>query len=120
MTDTKKKAPTGEYSGRLEFNPDTGFHEDGEGNSVVTRDEGKTWHYATDEDVSHIARYSKRFLNVDTTANAVVGLTEEEARAQHPHHFEPTDDDPHKDGLLHDPDIVAEKITSHTEAYKDA
>lgn len=117
---------TEQYRGRLAFDPETNFHTDNEGRQVVTPDGGQTWYYAEDGDPSHFERYHKRFAEVDTTANAVLGMDPSEAREAHPHHFEVQPDDPHYDGsqqnktaLLYDPDVEAAKITSHTEAYAE-
>lgn len=125
-----KTAPTGAYSGRLSFeadhdSPHYGFHTDLDGNPVVTEDEGKTWRYAEEGDPSHFERYHQRFATVDGTANRLLELqlehgrekAEELMREEQPHHFEVQSDDPHFDGVLSDPDHIAEKITGHTEAW---
>lgn len=98
------------YSGRLSFDPDSGFHLGEDGKKVVTLDQGKTWQYATPQDTSHIERYQERVVGVDTTVNA----TDPE-----PHHYEVQADDPHFAGVRSDPDAAAPTLTSHTEAYKD-
>lgn len=108
----------GAYSGRLAFDPDSGFHIDPKGRKVVTMDHGKTWRYAKVSDSSHNLRYAKRYLVVDTTANAV---------DPEPHHFQvqPHDDHYHPDpeknftNLKFLPDHAAAAQTSHTDAYKD-
>jgi hypothetical protein len=99
----------GSYRGRLAFDPDSGFHTDGDGRKLVTEDEGKTWRYAKRSDSSHISRYQRRVLVVDTTANQEI---------PEPHHFTPAFDDPHANGLQFDPDEKAAVVTSHTEAYR--
>ena len=104
MAATAKK-----YSGRLAFDPDSGFHLAENGKKVVTLDEGKTWQYATAADTSHIERYQERVVEVDTTANAA---------EPEPHHYEVQADDPHFAGVRSDPDVVAPTLTSHTEAYE--
>jgi hypothetical protein len=107
----------GSYTGRLAFDPDSGFHIDAAGRKLVSLDEGKTWRYAARGDISHQARYSRRILVVDSTANAA---------SPEPHHFNVQPDDAHhhpdpaKAGtalLKQDADGVAEYVTSHTEAY---
>jgi hypothetical protein len=98
------------YSGRLAYDPETDFHTDPSGRPVVTLDGGKTWYYALDDDFSHFSRYHERYAVVDTTANAA---------EPEPHHYEVQEDDAHYDGIKSDPDIIAERITSHTDAYKD-
>lgn len=110
------------YSGRLAFDPDSGFHIDPDGQRVVTDDEGKTWRYATKGDTSHNTRYHRRFATVDSTANRLMELTLEHGHARaaelvDAHHFDVQPDDAHFDGIKHDPDDVAETITSHTEAW---
>lgn len=153
------------YTGRLAFDPETGFHtemvegkvnvpvelEDGTwgnavearlvpGKRVVTDDEGKTWRYATADDSPHNDRYATSVLSIDGTDNRMLELrleygrvkAEEMMREEQPHHFEVQPDDPHYGGagptlpdgtvgpavtkLTFDPDHIAEKITSHTEA----
>lgn len=111
------------YKGRLAFDPDTEFHIDPEGKPVVTDDGGKTWRYAKDDDTSHNARYQKRLLVVDSTANAFAELAYQHgkdaaASMVEPHHFEVQPDDAHAGGVKFDPDDVAETITGHTEAWK--
>lgn len=101
----------GAYHGRLAFDPDSGFHLAENGDRVVTEDGGRTWRYARPGDTGHNARYEKRVLTVDSTANA---------EEPEPHHYGVREDDPHADGLIHDPDSVAAKTTSHTDAYKEA
>lgn len=98
------------YSGRLAFDPDSGFHVGEDGKNVVTEDEGATWRYARAGDPSHIERYQERVIAVDTTANA---------EAPEPHHYEVQADDPHFAGVRSDPDAEAPVLTSHTDAYKD-
>jgi hypothetical protein len=113
------------YTGRLSFDPETEFHTDPDGKQVVTDDGGKTWRYAKDGDTPHNHRYSERSLTVDGTANVLLELQLEHGREkanelmleQHPHHFDVQSDDAHADGVKHDPDAIAETITSHTEAY---
>ncbi len=113
------------YAGRLAFDPETEFHTDPDGKPVVTDDGGKTWRYAVEADTSHNHRYEERVLGVDGTANTLLELqlehgrekAEELLREQQPHHFDVQPDDAHVDGVRHDPDPVAETITSHTEAY---
>jgi hypothetical protein len=136
MAETKTKS----YSGRLAFDSDSGFHIDEDGKKLVSEDGGKTWRYASDSDPSHLERYHQRFVTVDGTANepAAIALqalgdeapieVREALRAQiSPHHFgvQPGDahydpDNPGKAKLSHDPDSIAPKLMSHTEAYKDA
>lgn len=99
----------GPYSGRLAFDPDSGFHLGEDGRRVVSDDEGKTWRYATRRDTSHHTRYHKRFVTVDSTANAA---------DPEPHHYGVQEKDPHADGLIEDPDSEAATITSHTAAYE--
>lgn len=101
----------GAYSGRLAFDPDSGFHLAENGRRVVTEDEGKTWRYARRGEQSHFTRYHKRYAAVDSTANA---------EKPEQHHWGVRADDPHVDGLIEDPDSVAPTVTSHTEAYRDA
>src|SRR4051794_24717248 len=101
----------GPYEGRLAFDSDSGFHLAEDGRRALTEDGGKTWRYARRGDTSHVSRYEQRVLTVDTTANAA---------DPEPRHSGVVRDDPHADGVLHDPDPVAVKITSHTEAYRDA
>lgn len=105
----KKKAPSGRYHGRLAFDPETDFHLAEDGARVVTKDGGKTWHYAGAEDKSHFERYHERFVEVDSTANAA---------DPEPHHYGVLATDPHVNGLIFDPDKDAATVTSHTEAYK--
>lgn len=129
------------YSGRLGYDPETDFHVDLDGKPVVTPDGGKTWLYADEDDPSHHERYHERYAGVDGTANKLLELqlehgrvkAEELMREQEPHHFKPTDDDPHyvegardpvtgtvtHTQLRHDPDHVAAVVTGHTDAYKD-
>lgn len=107
----RSRRPSGPYQGRLAFDPDSGFHVDEKGRKLVTEDGGKSWRYARAGDTSHVSRYEKRVIEVDTTANA---------RDPEPHHYGVQADDPHVAGLLHDSDPVAETVTSHTEAYRDA
>ena len=111
------------YSGRLAFDPDTGFHTDPDGKPVMTEDEGKTWRYATDADLPHNDRYQQRVLTVDSTANQLMELQLEHGREKaaelvDAHHFEVQPDDEHFTGVRSDPDPVAETITGHTEAYQ--
>jgi hypothetical protein len=114
-----------QYAGRLAFDPDSGFHIDPEGNRLVTDDGGKSWRYATEADSPHNHRYQKKLQVVDSTANKLLELqlehgrekAEELMREQHPHHFDVQPDDAHFDGVLSDPDHIAETITSHTDAY---
>jgi hypothetical protein len=93
------------YTGRLAFDPETGFHtemvpgkvnvpielEDGTfgnaveerlvpGKRVVTEDGGKTWRYATDDDTPHNARYQQAVATVDSTANLELELQLEHGR----------------------------------------
>lgn len=96
----------GRYSGRLAFDPDTGFHVSVNGRKVVTDDGGKTWRYAKRSDASHNARYQTRVAVIDSTSE------------DDPHHLKATADDLHVGGLLSDPDAVAATVTSHTEAYQ--
>jgi len=113
-----RSAPSGAYSGRLAFGDDD-FHVDPDGNRVVTDDGGKTWRYATDDDVSHFDRYHERFVTVESTANQLAELSVELGREQaelqlleaQPHHFRETADD-----IAHHSDAHAETLTSHTEA----
>src|SRR6478609_5779678 len=95
----------GRYVGRLAFDPETGFHVGADGRRVVTDDAGATWRYAKRKDASHQERYHQR--------NAVFGPTTE----ADPHHVTAPGSDPHSAGVLNDPDEVAAKATSHTEAY---
>jgi hypothetical protein len=127
------------YSGRLAYDPETDFHTDEEGVPVVTDDGGKTWRYADDSDPSHHERYHERYAGVDGTANRLLELqlehgrvkAEELMREQEPHHFAPTEDDPHfQEGatdpvtgevthtrVKSDPDHIAATVTGHTDAY---
>lgn len=100
----------GTYTGRLAFDPDTLFHVDPDGRRVVTLDGGMTWRYARRSDVSHNARYQRRLLVVDGTANAAT---------PEPHHYQVQPDDPHAAGLLTHPDVEAAVQTSHTDAWKE-
>jgi hypothetical protein len=93
------------YTGRLAFDPETGFHtemvtgkvnvpvqlEDGTwgnaveetlvpGKPVVTDDDGATWRYATDEDTPHNERYQQAVAAVDSTANLELELQLEHGR----------------------------------------
>lgn len=102
------RRPSGAYSGRLAFDPDTLFHTDPEGNPVVTDDGGKTWRYATSKDESHNKRYHGVFKVVNTTANAA---------EPEPHHFQPSPADPHYGSVQFLPDHEAETATGHTEAW---
>lgn len=95
------------YSGRLAFDPDTGFHtemvegtvnvpvqlDDGTwgnetqtalvpGKPVVTDDDGKTWRYATDADTPHNDRYATAPLTIDGTANKLLELQLEHGRVK--------------------------------------
>lgn len=97
------------YSGRLAFDSDSGFHVDPRGKKLVTDDGGKSWRYAKRGDPSHQARYHSNYVVIDSTANA---------ETPEPHHFGVQDHDAHYGGILSDPDVVAEKITSHTESYQ--
>lgn len=111
------------YSGRLAFDPETEFHVDVDGKPVVTDDEGKTWRYATADDLSHNDRYQQAVAVVDSTANRLAELSLEHGREKaaelvEPHHFEVQPDDAHFGKVKTDPDHVAETITSHTEAYQ--
>jgi hypothetical protein len=115
-----------QYTGRLAFDPETGFHLSEDGKPVVTLDEGATWVYADKADASHIDRYHQGFATFDTTANHLLELqlehgrekAEQLMREQQPHHFEVADDDAHANGIRFDPDHVAATVTSHTEAYR--
>jgi hypothetical protein len=51
----------GQYSGRLAWDHDTGFHLDTKGRRVVTDDEGKSWRYAKRGDQSHHERYHRAY-----------------------------------------------------------
>jgi hypothetical protein len=99
------------YVGRLAFDPDSGFHLSEDGKPVITEDKGKSWRYAAEGEPNHLSRYQRRVVVIDTTANA---------EDPEPHHFEVQPDDPHVDGVLVDPDVEAETITAHTEAWKDS
>jgi len=95
------------YSGRLGFDPETGFHtemvegtvnapvqlEDGTwgnevqttlvpGKPVVTDDEGKTWRYASAEDTPHNDRYATAVLSIDGTDNRLLELRLEHGRVK--------------------------------------
>ena len=117
------------YKGRLAFDPDLRMHVDEEGKPVVTEDDGKTWRYAVEGDLTHIARYQQRIVTIDSTANelAILAFKHGEEQANEmvsAHHWEATPDDEHYDENAEgksnpqlDPDDVAETITSHTEAY---
>lgn len=115
----------GRYSGRLAFDPDTGFHVDDKGRRVVTLDAGKTWQYATRVDTSHNARYQTRVAELKATGTLLVELTAEHGpdeahrivTAEQPHHYAVQSDDAHAAAVLSDPDPVAATVTSHTEAY---
>lgn len=119
------------YSGRLAFDPDSGFHLGEDGKKVVTDDEGKSWRYANDDDPSHLERYHRRFAEIDSTANQFAELAfkhgeEQAATMVEPHHFEAQPDDAHydenaegKSSPKSDPDAVAATVTSHTEAPHD-
>lgn len=100
----------GSYTGRLTFDPDTGFHTDAKGRKVVTLDGGKSWRYARHSDTSHQARYQRQTVVVDATANAV---------EPEPHHFEVQPGDPHAAGVKSAPDVEAAAVTSHTDAWKE-
>lgn len=120
------------YTGRLAFNPDTGFHIDPDGKPVVTYDGGRTWRYAVKPrfwrrnvkpDKSHNARYQERAVVIDSTANQYARLVYEHddtvaAAEVDPHHFAVDFEDVHVSGVRFDPDEVAETITSHTDAYR--
>lgn len=95
----------GRYVGRLAFDPDSGFHVGEDGRKVVTDNAGSTWRYATRKDTSHQERYHERVAVFSPTTEV------------DPHHVAPPGSDPHSAGLLSDPDGVAAKVTSHTEAY---
>lgn len=127
-------APVGPfpYSGRLTFDPETDFHTDLEGRKVVTEDGGLSWRYAEDGDPSHNARYQRNVLSVDTTPTVLARLTvehgpviaEKKMRDEQPHHYEVQTDDQHYDLVARDltrpkfdPDVEAETITGHTDAY---
>jgi hypothetical protein len=116
----------GAYTGRLAFDPDSGFHVDPKGKRVVTHDEGRSWRYATRKDLSHNARYEKRKVTVDSTDNFHLGLVaahgrvvaDQQTREEQPHHFEVQPDDPHFGGVQHHTDAEAPTKTSHTEAWQ--
>lgn len=127
-----RRAPRGAYTGRLTFDPDTGFHTDPDGHNVVTDDAGRTWRYATKTDTSHNARYSQRVVGVDTTPNLWTqiavehgsGIANTRVQMEQPHHFAVQPIDDHYDSaapsltrLKFDPDEVAATLMSHTEAY---
>jgi len=101
---------SGSYRGRLACHPDSNFYTDSEGRKVVTEDFGLTWRYAKKGDTSHVHRYERRVLTVDTTANQEV---------PEPHHYAVAGNDPHANGLVFTPDAEAATETSHTEAYKN-
>lgn len=122
----------GTYTGRLAFDPDTGFHIDPKGRRVVT-DDGKTWRYAKRGDLSHNARHGRVIVAVDTTENALaalavkIGLEQAHAqlRAEQPHHYEVQTADGHYN--LQAPNLTTLKVhtdaeaptqTSHTEAWQ--
>lgn len=126
------------YHGRLAFDPDSGFHTDNDGVAVVTHDEGKSWYYAEDGDVSHIERHHKQFAVVDGTQQQLIELQLEHGRTEgerlmrelHPHHYDPSPDDAHYSagakselGVVHNtrikftPDVQAVKETGHTDAW---
>lgn len=123
----KRFPKRGVYTGRLAFNPDTGYHMDDRGRHVVTHDGGRTWRYAKRSDLSHQGRYEQQKVTVESTHNfhlSVLGghgpdEAERRTRVEHPHHYEVQDGDPHKDGLKHDPDAIAPFVTSHTDAWKE-
>lgn len=138
MADTP--TPTGTYTGRFEYNPDTHMHEDGNGNPVVSEDDGKTWRYASEDDLSHFDRYHERFAEMETTDYTLLKLAvkhgkdkaEEIMRAEHPHHFEVQPDDAHyEEGATNDKDEVTHTrtksipnsrsatVTGHTDAWKN-
>lgn len=111
------------YTGRLAFDPETGFHVDDEGTPVVTLDAGKTWQYAGADDTPHNDRYQQAIAVVDSTANQLAELSLEHGREKaadlvDQHHFDVQPDDAHHGGIRFDPDHVAATITSHTEAYQ--
>jgi hypothetical protein len=111
------------YTGRLAFDPETGYHTDPEGVPVVTDDAGATWRYADESDTPHNDRYQQAVAVIDGTANKLLELQLEHGREKaaelvEPHHFDVQPDDAHFDGIRFDPDHVAETITSHTEAYQ--
>ena len=63
-------------------------------------------------ELSHNDRHHSQFADV-------VGTTDETADQEgNEHHFGPTEDDPHRDGLKFGPDKIEAKITSHTDAWK--
>lgn len=119
------------YSGRLAFDPETGFHVSEDGKNVVTEDGGKTWRFAKDGDPSHVERYHERYVTVDSTANKFAELAfkhgeDRAAELIEPHHFEAQPDDPHYDESADGkstpkfhPDEVAPTVTSHTDAYTE-
>jgi hypothetical protein len=135
MKTVSPSKPSGTYSGRLAFDPETDFHTDPDGNPVVTEDGGKTWRYATDDDVSHVEQYHERFATVDSTDNRLAELMVEHGRDRaneimrgtDPHHFEVQPGDDHHDAdarnktkLASLPRKKAGTTTGHTEAWKDA
>lgn len=127
MFQRRKRGP---YTGRLAFDPDTGFHTDPQGRKVVTDDHGRTWRYAEKLDPSHNARYQQQVAVIDTTANEFAELEfrhgpDVAARMVSAHHFEAQLDDAHfdhaapgKTKIKFDPDVVAATVTSHTDAYR--
>lgn len=110
------------YSGRLAFDPETGFHIGEDGSAVVTDDEGSTWRYADEGDTPHNDRYQQAIVGVDSTANQLLELQLEHGREKaaelvDAHHFDVQPDDEHAAGVRFHPDAVASTITSHTEAW---
>ena len=103
--------PTGTYTGRLSFNPDTLYHTDPDGNHVVTDDAGQTWRYATDADTPHNDRYHQQAKAIQPTADASLPGQE--------HHLEVQPGDAHFAGLTFHDDTVAHLQTSHTDAWKE-
>jgi len=117
------EVPSGPYSGRLAFDPESGFHLAEDGYRVVTPDHGQSWLYAEDDDPSHLERYHERPLVVDSTANrhaelAVEFGVEKANELIEPHHFVVPGNDLHYNGLVFTPDKDAPKLTSHTDAWK--
>lgn len=125
----------GVYTGRLAFDPESGFHVDSDGRNVITLDGGTTWRYANRRDASHNARYERRRVTVDSTDNAHIAIVAEHGPAvaeqrmweQYPHHFEVQPHDAHFDGsaknktrLIFHPDVEAPTKTSHTDAWGEA
>jgi len=105
----------GAYNGRLAFDPDSEFHTDEKGRKVVTLDGGKTWRYARRSHSSHNARYQRKIAVIDTTANAQNPEPHHLSVQPHDDHYDPTA--PNLTTLKSDPDEVAVKVTSHTEAW---